>query len=39
MASDWYCKEENSKYVSCTAEDEDAITQSEALILKGGTLA
>lgn len=39
MANDWYCKEENGKYVSCIAEDEDAITQSEALILKGGTLA
>ena len=39
MTNAWYCKEENGKYVSCTAEDEDAITQSEALILKGGTLA
>lgn len=39
MTNVWYCKEENGKYVSCIAEDEDAITQSEALILKGGTLA
>ena len=39
MTNAWYCKEENGKYVSCIAEDEDAITQSEALILKGGTLA
>lgn len=38
MMNAWYCKEENGKYVSCIAEDEDAITQSEAFILKGGTL-
>lgn len=39
MTDNWYCKLSDGKYVSCTAEDEDAITQSEALILKGGTLA
>ena len=39
MTDNWYCKLSGGKYVSCTADDEDAITQSEALILKGGTLA
>ena len=39
MANDWYCKEENGKYVSCAAEDEGAIKQTEALIARGGTLA
>ena len=39
MANDWYCKEENGKYVSCTAEDEGAIKQTAALIARGGTLA
>lgn len=38
MANDWYCKEENGKYVSCTAEDEGAIKQTAALIARGGTL-
>ena len=39
MANDWYCKKENSKYVSCTADDEGAVTQAAAIIAKGGTLA
>lgn len=39
MANDWYCKEENGKYVSCTAEDEGAIKQTAALIARGGTLS
>ena len=39
MANDWYCKKENGKYVSCTAEDEGAIKQTAALIARGGTLA
>lgn len=39
MANDWYCKEENGKYVSCAAEDEGAIKQTAALIARGGTLA
>lgn len=39
MANDWYCKEENGKYISCAAEDEGAIKQTAALIAKGGTLA
>ncbi len=39
MQNSWYCKLENDKYVTCTAEDEGAITQAEAIILRGGTLA
>lgn len=39
MANDWYCKEENGKYVSCTAEDEGAVTQATAILARGGTLA
>ena len=39
MANDWYCKEENGKYVSCAAEDEGAIKQTEAILARGGTLA
>ena len=39
MANDWYCKEENGKYVSCTAEDEGAVTQASAILARGGTLA
>lgn len=39
MANDWFCKEENGKYVSCAAEDEGAIKQTAALIARGGTLA
>ena len=39
MANDWYCKEENGKYVSCAAEDEGAIKQTAAFIARGGTLA
>lgn len=39
MANDWYCKEENGKYVSCAAEDEGAVTQAVAILARGGTLA
>lgn len=39
MQNSWYCKLENDKYVTCTAEDEGAITQAAAIILRGGTLA
>lgn len=39
MSNEWYCKLENDKYVTCTAEDEGAITQAAALIARGGTLA
>lgn len=39
MANDWYCKEENGKYVSCAAEDEGAIKQTAAILVRGGTLA
>lgn len=39
MANDWYCKEENGKYVSCAAEDEGAVTQASAILAQGGTLA
>lgn len=38
MANDWYCKEENGKYVSCAAEDEGAVTQASAILARGGTL-
>ena len=39
MQNSWYCKLENDKYVTCTAEDEGAITQAAAIVLRGGTLA
>ncbi len=39
MANDWYCKEENGKYISCAAEDEGAVTQASAILARGGTLA
>ena len=39
MANDWYCKEENGKYVSCDAEDEGTVTQASAILARGGTLA
>lgn len=39
MTNAWYCKEENGKYVSCDSTDEGAITQADAIIAKGGTLA
>ncbi len=39
MQNSWYCKLENDKYVTCAAEDEGAITQAEAIVLRGGTLA
>lgn len=39
MANDWFCKEENGKYVSCTADDEGAVTQAAAILARGGTLA
>ncbi len=39
MQNSWYCKPENDKYITCTADDADAITQAEALILRGGTLS
>ncbi len=38
MTNSWYCKLSDGKYVSCTAEDEGAVTQSAALIARGGTL-
>lgn len=38
MTNNWYCKLSDGKYVSCTAEDEGAVTQSAALIARGGTL-
>lgn len=39
MVNDWFCKEENGKYVSCTADDEGAVTQAAAILARGGTLA
>lgn len=39
MTNSWYCKEENGKYVSCTAADEGAVTQAAAILERGGTLA
>ena len=39
MSNTWYCKLENDKYVSCSAEDEGAMPQTDALIARGGTLA
>ena len=38
MTNSWYCKLSDGKYVSCTADDEGAVTQSAALIARGGTL-
>lgn len=38
MTNTWYCKLSDGKYVTCTAEDEGAVTQSAALIARGGTL-
>ena len=38
MTNNWYCKLSDGKYVSCTADDEGAVTQSAALIARGGTL-
>ena len=38
MTNNWYCKLSDGKYVSCTDEDEGAVTQSAALIARGGTL-
>ena len=38
MTNNWHCKLSDGKYVSCTAEDEGAVTQSAALIARGGTL-
>lgn len=38
MANTWYCKLSDGKYVTCSADDEGAVTQSAALIARGGTL-
>lgn len=38
MANMWYCKLSDDGYVSCTADDESAVTQAEALLARGGTL-
>lgn len=38
MRSDWYCKLVGDMYISCDADDEGAMLQTEALIAKGGTL-
>ncbi len=39
MSNEWYCKLSGNEYVSCTADDESAVTQTAALIARGGTLA
>lgn len=39
MTDNWYCKLSNGKYVSCTAEDEGAVTQAAAILARGGTLS
>lgn len=39
MANDWHCKLSGGKYISCTADDAGAITQADAIIARGGTLA
>lgn len=39
MTDGWYCKLLGDKYVSCTAEDEGAVTQASAILARGGTLA
>lgn len=39
MQSVWYCKPDGDNYIFCTADDEGAITQAEALLARGGTLA
>lgn len=39
MQSVWYCKPDGDNYISCTADDEGAITQAEALLARGGTIA
>lgn len=39
MTDNWYCKLLGDKYVSCTAEDEGAVTQASAILARGGTLA
>lgn len=38
MTNTWYCKLSDGKYVSCTAEDEGAVTQATAILARGGTL-
>lgn len=38
MTNSWYCKLSDGKYVTCTADDEGAVTQAAALIARGGTL-
>lgn len=38
MTNTWYCKLSDGKYVSCTAEDEGAVTQTAAILARGGTL-
>lgn len=39
MADDWYCNLSGGKYISCSADDEGAVTQTAALIARGGTLS
>lgn len=39
MSNEWYCKLSDGSYVSCTADDEGAVTQTAAIIARGGTLA
>ena len=39
MTNTWYCKLSDGKYVSCTAEDEGAVTQAAAILARGGTLS
>lgn len=38
MTNNWYCKLSDGKYVTCSADDEGAVTQSATLIARGGTL-
>ncbi len=39
MSNEWYCKLSDGSYVSCNADDEGAVTQTAALVARGGTLA
>lgn len=38
MTNTWYCKLSGGKYITCTAEDEGAVTQAAAILARGGTL-